>query len=157
MAKKISTNSMVVQFLSLWVVNAVILLVLSALVGANIVLGTANLSAPLASVISGLILTVVAFIVPMVIDKAGLTKTVGKNEYAWAGIYLATYFVAVWVVKRFAEVTGLGVSNLLYVLILAVVLTLGGWGVASKFDSHPNEKVHKIAADELTKELIGLF
>ena len=130
MAKKKSTNTMIIEFLSIWVANIVIILILSALFGANIVLGTANLSAPLALVISGFILTVVAFIVPVAVDKTGFSKTLSKNEYAWAGIYLVIYFVAVWAVKRFAELTGLGVSSLLYVLILAVALTLGGWGVA---------------------------
>lgn len=124
------SNKQIVDFLSFWAANTVSLLVLSMILASGVVLGNATVSAPLAAIASGLILTLVMYATPIAVDKAGMKKTLDKNPSSWAGAFLVANFLAVWVIKRFAEISGFGVSSLLYVLVVAIVLTLVGWGVA---------------------------
>ncbi len=116
-----------VAFLGMWLGNTVIFLLASAVFGNNVVLGNERISGPLAAVVAGLILTVLTSLVPLVVAKSGHKI---KDKNIWAGIFLVANIIIVWLIKRLAIVTGLGISNNFYVLILAVVLMLAQWGVA---------------------------
>ena len=120
-------QKMLVSFLGFWVANSVVLLVLSLILSGNVVLGTDKLTSPMAAVLSGFLLTVVQFLVRPAVEKSGY---IVKNSNLWAAIYLVVNFLGIWVIKRLAQITGLGVSSLLFVLIVAVVATAAGWGVA---------------------------
>lgn len=93
----------------------------------NVVLGNANVSMPMAAVISGLIITGFGYVVPIVVAKSGVKV---KNDSSWAGIFWAGNVVIVWVLKRFALILGLGVSSLLYVALLGVILTVAQFAAA---------------------------
>lgn len=113
-----------INFLIFWLVSAVVLLVASAVFRDNVVLGNDKVSASMAAVLSGFLLTVLSYVIPLAVDKADFKI---KNQYALGAIYFGAYVILIWLIKRFALVSGLGISNNLFVLILALVLTLVGW------------------------------
>lgn len=90
----------------------------------NIVLGNNRLPAPAAAALSGLVLTLLIFFAPSVVQKTGYKI---KDEQMWWVVSLGVNIVGLWVIKRLATITGLGISGILYVLALAVVLTVGQW------------------------------
>lgn len=113
-----------VNFLIFWIVSAVVILLASAVFRDNVVLGNDKVSASMAAVLSGFLLTVLSYVIPLAVDKADFKI---KNQYTLGAIYFGAYVILIWLIKRFALVSGLGISNNLFVLILALVLTLVGW------------------------------
>lgn len=115
-----------VKFFAYWVVNSLLLLILSTLFSGNIVLGNANLSRPLAGVLSGLILVVVLYAVPVAISKAGFKI---KNKNAWPVIFFVANLIIIWLIKKVALTSGLGISNIFWVIIASAIITLGEWAL----------------------------
>ena len=115
-----------VNFLSFWVANTVVLLLGPVVLRNNVVLGNDKFSAPLAAIISGFILTIVIYLVPQAVKKSGYKI---KNENIWPAIFFVANAVIIWVIKRLAIVTALGISSILWVLVLALVVTLVELGV----------------------------
>ena len=113
-------QSKIVKFLSLWVINSVLLLLCSAILKSGIVLGNDKVNGSLAAVFSGLFLTLTPFIAHLIL---------GKYIYKIRDLRIESVFliavnsVVIWVIKRFALTTGLGVSNILLVGFLAVLAT----------------------------------
>jgi hypothetical protein len=116
-----------VNFLSFWVANSVVLLASSVIFSGNVVLGNDKLSMPMAAVLSGLILTAIVLLVPTAVEKSGFKV---KDKNIWAAIFLVTNVISLWIIKRLAIVTGLGISSIVWVLVLGIIITLAGWGVA---------------------------
>lgn len=116
-----------VNFLSFWVANTVVLLLAAAVLGANVVLGNDKLSGPLAAVISGFILTLLIYLVPLAVARSGYKI---KNENIWPAIFFIANFVLIWVIKRLAIISGLGISSILWAIVVALVVTLAELGVA---------------------------
>lgn len=115
-----------VKFLSIWASNSILLLILSFVLKNKVVLGNVLISNSLAAIISGFILAGVAFLVPVVIKKANIKI---KNQYGPSGILFAASVVVLWIIKRFADITGLGISSIFYVFVVAILATLIGWGM----------------------------
>ena len=116
-----------VAFLGSWVANSVVFLIFAAILAGNVVLGNDKVTPSMAAVLAGFLLSIVQFLVPSAVERSGYKV---RNQNIWMAIYLAVNFVGIWVIKRFALVTGLGVSSLVYVLLLAVIVTGAGWGIA---------------------------
>ncbi|MBI3282615.1 hypothetical protein HYZ70_00890 [Candidatus Curtissbacteria bacterium] len=116
-----------VEILAFWVVNTAVLLISSFIFGNNVVLGNDKVSAPMAAVISGGIITAFGYLVPPVVARSGYKI---KNENLWGGIYFVANALVVWVVKRFALLLGLGVASIFYVILVAVLLTGAQWAAA---------------------------
>jgi len=110
-----------VNFLSFWVSNTVILLLASAIFRNNVVLGNDKISKPVAAIIAGLILTALIFIIPPITEKSGYKI---KNENIWPAIFFVGNIIVIWIIKRIAVISGVGISNILWVLILGVIVTL---------------------------------
>lgn len=127
----------IIAFLGSWVANSVVFLIFASILSGNVVLGNDKVSSPMAAVLAGLLLSFVQFLVPSAVARSGYKV---KNQNAWAAIFLAFNFLGIWVIKRFALTTGLGVSNLAYVLVLAVVVTVFGWGVSQLTGSMSKKK-----------------
>lgn len=117
----------IVNFVALWVVDALLLVVFSGMFSENIVLGNNRLSLPAAAALSGLILTLLVFFAPSVVQKTGYK--IKDEQMRWV-VFLGVNIVGLWVIKRLATITGLGISGILYVLALAVVVTVGQWVLA---------------------------
>ncbi len=115
-----------IKFLILWIANSLVLVILSAVFKSNIVLGNANLTKPAASVLVGLILSIFVYLVPMIAKKMELKL---KDNKMLALAYFIVNAVGLWIVKRLADFTGLGISSVLFVLIIAVIAALVQVGV----------------------------
>ena len=115
-----------VNFLSFWVTNTVLLLIISAIFNKNVVLGNNILSKPVAAIASSLILTALIFIIPPIVEKSGYKI---KNQNIWPVIFLVVNMIVIWLIKYFAIVTGVGISGIFWVLILAVLITAVELGV----------------------------
>ncbi len=116
-----------VNFLSFWVGNSVVFLIAAAVLKGNVVLGNDKVSPSLAAIIAGLVLTLITTLTPQVVEKSGFRL---KDDKLWALVFLVVNFVTLWVIKRLAVLTGLGISSILWVFVLAAVVTLVQWGVA---------------------------
>lgn len=115
-----------IKFLSFWIANAIVLLFVSAVFGNNVVLGNDKLSSSMAAVLSAFVLTSLGHFVPNLVEKLDFKI---KNEYAWQGVYLVGNVIIIWIVKRFAQLTGFGVANNFYVIIIAAIVTLVHWAI----------------------------
>lgn len=119
-----------VEFWGNWVILTIVLLILSSILGANVHLGNAKVSMPVAGVISGLILSIANVLVPVGINKLGFKI---KDEKALIGANFVVFVVVIWIIKTLADITGLGVANIFYVLILAAVLSVLNWATPKGF------------------------
>lgn len=115
-----------VSFLTFWVVNTVVLLVANAIFGGNVVVGNQSISTGLSAIFAGLVLTVLIPLAPKAVEKSGYK--IKKN--IWPGIFLGLNIVILWILKRLAVVTGFGISSILWVIILAIIITFVELAVA---------------------------
>ncbi len=120
-------NKMLVGFLVSWVVNVVLLWLLALIFKDGVVLGNARLSMLMSAVFSGLILTALGALVEPSVKASGYKV---KSYGIWTAIYFTVNVLGLWIIKRFADATGLGISSVLNVLIVAAVITVVQVGVA---------------------------
>lgn len=116
-----------VSFLTFWVINTVVLLIANAIFGGNVVVGNQSISTGLSAIFAGLILTALIPLAPKAVEQSGLKI---KNQNVWPAIFLALNIVTLWILKRLAIVTGLGIASILWVIVLAIVVTIVELAVA---------------------------
>lgn len=126
-------NKQVINFVGLWVVNLVILLIVSLLFVQQVHFGTANIPYPAALLITSFLLNALLYLVMPAMDK--LQIKVGKWQLAL--IFLLANIVFLWILKRLAVVTGFGVSSIFVVIILGIILDLAQWAFARAADMMP--------------------
>ena len=113
-------NKNLVAYLVNWAVNVASLWVLATFVlKGSVVLGNARLSTLMAAVLSGLILTVITSFVRPAVKASGFKV---KGMMYWVAIYFGVTAAGLWVIKKFADFTGLGIASILYVLVVTVVI-----------------------------------
>lgn len=117
-----------VNFLGFWIVSVLILVVFSNIYLDDVVLGNISITTPAATLLNGLILALAIYLVPSVVNKLDLKLKVSDEKVLLVGYFL-TNVVALWVLKRLADFTGLGISSILHVLVVAVVMSLMQVGV----------------------------
>lgn len=115
-----------VKFLAVWVVNSILLAVISQIFSSSVVLGNAVLSKGLASVFSAFLLTIVFFLVPVAVEKAEIGV---KDWRLWVVFDFVAFVIGIWIVKRLSVLTGLGISNVLFVLLVAVIFCVFDFGI----------------------------
>ncbi|MEX2028370.1 MAG: hypothetical protein WD988_02620 [Candidatus Curtissbacteria bacterium] len=120
------SNEKLIEFFASWIANSVVLLAASMIFVGNVVLGNDKVSMPMAAVIAGFTLTVALTLVGPALDRSGYKV---RDPKVLAVVYLAANLLILWVIKRFALVLGLGISNLMYVAIVGAALMLVQWGV----------------------------
>jgi len=120
------SNQKLINFFAFWIANSLVFLAASLILVGKVVLGNDKVSVPMAAVIAGFVLTVLMLVVEPAVKKSGYKVT---NQNVWGLIYLVFNVAALWLIKKFALVLGLGISSLVYVAIIGVVLTLVQWGV----------------------------
>lgn len=113
-----------IKFLGLWIASSIILLIASVIFGSNVVLGNDKLSVSLAAVLSGFIISGLTHLVPKAVEKFDYKV---KKDNIWLVIFFAANVIIIWLIKRFALVTGLGISNNLYVVLIAAAVALVHW------------------------------
>ena len=110
-----------VQFLSFWVVNAIVLIIADSLFGINVELGNDKVSGSFAAVVSALIITGVNYFVPQAVAKSGYKV---KDQRLWGVIYYGANIFSVWVLKHLALILGFGVANLLFTVLVGALLSV---------------------------------
>ncbi len=111
-------------YVIMYIVNAPILYLANMLFPEQVVLGTATLSLMWAVVLSMSALSLIlTLLIPFLHEiERKLDRDLTMQE--WIGAYLAINFGGIWLISRFSEQFGLGVSSWLVVLGLAVVMNL---------------------------------
>ena len=120
----------IVGFLANWVVNILVLLIAAGIFRNNVVLGNANISTAHAAIILGLVITLLSMLVAPAVAKSGIKIGKKQQDKVMGAAYLAANALFLWILKRLALVLGLGISNVLYVILTAILLTCGQWAVA---------------------------
>lgn len=115
----------IIKFLATWVVNSILLVVISQIFNGSVVLGNAVLSKGLAAVFSGFLITLVFFLVPVAVEKS---EAKIKDFRLWLILDFVSLIIGVWIVKRMSVLTGLGIANILLVLVVAILVTLFDFG-----------------------------
>ncbi len=121
-----------IKFLATWVINSVLLVVITQILSGSVVLGNAVLSKGLAAVFSGFLITMVFFLVPVAVEKSELKV---KDFRLWLTLDFGALVIGIWVVKRLSVLTGLGIENILLVLVIAIVVTLLDFGTDKYSDT----------------------
>ena len=116
-----------VSFLTFWVVNTVVLLIANAIFCGNVAVGNQSISTGLSAIFAGLVLTALIPLAPKAVEQTGFKI---KNQNVWPVIFLSLNIVTLWILKRLAVVTGLGIASILWVIILAIVITFVELAVA---------------------------
>lgn len=121
-------DNKIVMFLSLWVLNSLVFLVFKQLLGASVVLGNNRVAAPMAVVLSGLILTLFTYAVEPIVKKSAVKLT---DKRLMVVFYLIANVIGIWVIKRLERLTGVGISSTMYVVLIGVVATFAQWAVVA--------------------------
>lgn len=117
-----TNRQMAVGFFVQLVINSLVIWIANMLFSDHVVLGTAYFSLGWAIFHSMLLLSLIGTLaIPLFEWKQEMTKKALTNK-DWMLGYFAINFVAVWVISRFSEQFGLGVSSWIVVLLLAGVL-----------------------------------
>lgn len=126
-----------IYFAATWVVNLIIILILPFVFKNNIVLGNMDVSIILAAITSSLITAIATLSIPYVIQKSGFKSAPNSTKSV---LYFAVLVIILWVIKRFANVTGLGISNNLYLIFAAAILSVGNLAILSSFPKKTKSK-----------------
>lgn len=132
----------IVRFLVFWLSGSIVILLAGLILGGGVVLGNNMIAPPMAAVTAGFVLTMVYWLVTPRLAKSGFWQSL----FSGAGIKvsrenqdLALNFVInsllIWVIKRFADVSGLGIANIFFVLLLSALVTAGWWSAPRIFAS----------------------
>jgi hypothetical protein len=105
------TNALVLYLANMWFAN-------------EVVLGTASLSLWWSIGMSAGKLTLVAVLATPLIEAWGKAQKRVLSTKDWMMAFLAINFAALWVITRFPEQFGIGVTSWVVVLIMAVVLDI---------------------------------
>ena len=115
---------MIYTFITLFIVNNLVLHIANMIFPDQIVLGTASISHWWAMYHSMFKLTVITtFVMPLVTLYEWKNKTVFTPKQ-WMLTYLVVNFAALWEISRFADNLGLGFSSWFVILLFAGVLDM---------------------------------
>ncbi len=111
-------------FLLFWLVNSAFFYFAPFIFTGFIVSGNVRLTAFLASIISGFLLTVIdAATQPF---SASL-KIKLQEDWQWTLCFLFVNVLGIWLIARYADLTGVGISNAWMAVLMGAILTLIQW------------------------------
>lgn len=119
-------NSLILvwSYIALFIVNTVVIFLASVIFPLYVVLGTFNLSTSWSLIHSMTLLALAnVFVIPFVREyehRAG--KMFTNNQ--WMAVYFVINFIGIWLIARFADQVGFGISSWLVAAVLALVLNI---------------------------------
>jgi len=119
-------QTQVLNFLGFWVAASLVFLIVSLIAPNAVVLGNDKVSGLVAVLAAGFILVAIDYIVLGVLQNL---KVKIKNEYAWPLMFFFVNGIVIWLIKRLADITGVGVSSFIYVGVLSLLITAAHFGV----------------------------
>ena len=102
-------------------INGSIIYVSSLFAPGEIVLGNANVSLLAATVLTGLVLTAVFSLMPIIQKQAGIKKMDDNLKYV---VYTLINFFVLWLLSRAANVFGFGIASKFTAITLGIILTI---------------------------------
>lgn len=108
-------------FLSSWAMASIWVLVLSSIFKSQIVFGNMDVAGPMAAVVWSGLFTFLGYFSPRLASKLELKI---KDERVNILITTILLIPVIWLVKKLAVFTGLGISNNLFVLLLAFSVSI---------------------------------
>lgn len=112
------------MFIIFWFINSVILYFAPFIFTGLVVTGNARLAPFMGSLISGFLLTVADAITLPVFESLKIKL---KDEWQWALAYLFVNVLGVWVVARYADLTGVGVASAWVAVVIGAICNIGQW------------------------------
>lgn len=112
------------SFVTFWGINFVFFIIGPFILRNVIVVGNARLSTLLASIISGFLLATVNALLPKAFEYM---KVSFKSEWQLALVLLVSNIGGLWLLARYADLTGIGLSNIWVVVFSACVITILQW------------------------------
>ncbi len=110
-----------IAFLAEWITTSVALLLLSEIFKKQIVLGNSTIVGTMSAVICAFVFTVVVYFAPLVSTKMDLKF---KDERICIILDALLLIPFIWILKKFALSTGLGISNNFIILFVAFIISL---------------------------------
>lgn len=114
------------SFVLFWAVNSLLFYFAPFVFSDIVVTGNARLAPFLASVISGFLLALSAAFVMPAMD---FLKVRIKEEWQWILVFLGGNILTVWLIARYADLTGVGISNIWVALLLGAIANVVQWVV----------------------------
>ncbi len=111
----------VIGFLATWALVSVVLLVLSAVFESQVVFGNMSVQGTVSAVLWSFVFTLIGKISPQLLARLELKV---KDERYCMVVTAILLVPVIWLVKKFAVFTAVGVSNNIFVLITAIIVSL---------------------------------
>lgn len=115
------TADKTIIFLATWALVSLVFIAISGIFGSQIVLGSNFSSNYIIAVVLSFLFTLTGLLTPKYLK---ITDPRLKDERLSIIVMAILFSPFLWVVKKFASLTGLGISNNLFVLILAHCVSL---------------------------------
>lgn len=114
------------HFWLFWLVNGAIFYFAPFVFVGLVETGNVRLAPFMASVVSGFLLTVAVSLTMPLFEKLKIKL---NDEWQWALAYLFVNVLGVWVIARYADLTGVGVSSAWVAVLLGTILNLAQFAV----------------------------
>lgn len=112
------------MFVVFWAINALLFYFLPFVFVGMVVTGNARLTPFLASVISGFLLSVTD---ALVMPACAYLHLKFKAQWQWSMAFLVVNMLGVWLIARYADLTGVGVTNAWTAALVGVLSTVVQW------------------------------
>lgn len=107
-----------------WLVNSLVFYFAPLVLVGLVVTGNSRLTPFMASLISGFLLTLAEAIAEPAFKHL---KVQLKQEWQWSLAYLFINVITVWLIARYADLTGVGVASAWVAVLLGLILNLAQW------------------------------
>lgn len=114
------------MFFIFWVINSALFYALPFVLGESVVTGNARLAPFMASIISGFLLSLAISVVQPAFESLKIRI---KTEWHWALIFLVVNILSVWIIARYADLTGVGVANVWAAVAVGIIANIVQWAV----------------------------
>ncbi len=111
----------IIVFLATWALVSIALLILSIVFKSQVVFGNMDIAGTMSAVVWSFVLTYLGKIAPQVLSR--LELKVKDERYAMV-VTTILLIPVIWLLKRLAVFTGVGISNNFFVLVVAIVASI---------------------------------
>jgi len=111
-------------FIVFWLANSAIFYFAPFVFGSLVVSGNARLAPFMASVVSGFLVTIADALTLPLFERLGIEL---RDEWQWTLAYLFVNVLSIWVIARYADLTGVGIQNAWVAVLLGVIFNVVQW------------------------------
>ena len=116
----------VLPFAGYWIINSLVLWILSLIWPGFVVFGNANFAPVVAIIWTGFLLTIVITVTQPALQQLKI-KT--PKEYQMGVVFLVVNVVALWILARWVQpVTGFGIGAFYVAIVLGIITNFAQWG-----------------------------